>query len=628
MLIVGSSGQSPQSVKAVSKHVTSATLMVKAKVQLLPTRIELADLPPRAIVAYAARCARRVQPRFAVELPPGIVNAGELFEAIDKCTALAEQWANGQNISSEILSKAIDAAVAAGKIDIIDEHSTAQITAHAAAHAADAARTTEANTAVAHAVAAAAAATDDVAIRAAKVDFAALKAGDFQSDDTVDATERGVCGPLWKGAPPAWYLDGLALLRDFGLPRNNVRHRRRATSKSAAPLDDLARQQMTNERNLLQRKIADAENLIRAERLEKDRSQRREEQLTTLVSDEMKAHQETKAKLLEFQQESLKLQREKEDLEGKLGLIETERDLLKVQPLSWYGKLFFRPQNIFRLVTLLVLAVMVLFALFSISEVYERQALDRWVRTKADEQRDRLAEKAVGTPANSATPQRRQEYDAIRSRLLVLSFTGATKPSETVGGIREDLLQVVLTNNDQTEATAKPANGRATESNLWQWLNHVLSYQSSDLLLSLVILFSGTVGAVVTTLRKDQLLTLRDLGQGFAAGFITFLAIRGGKSIFLLDADPLLLINPYNSAFFGLLSGMFTEMAFELLTSVAQEVATRLKGAFDPNNGNSNRSHSSPAKPPSEPPKPASQQHPTRDETTPTTAAAGVSPPG
>lgn len=104
-----------------------------------------------------------------------------------------------------------------------------------------------------------------------------------------------------------------------------------------------------------------------------------------------------------------------------------------------------------------------------------------------------------------------------------------------------------------------------------------LSYRSSDLLLSLVVLFSGTVGAVITAIRKDRKVNLRDLGQGLAAGFATFLVVRGGKSILLLEADPMLLVNPYNTAFFGLLAGMFTELVYELLTDYAEELVRRLK---------------------------------------------------
>lgn len=42
---------------------------------------------------------------------------------------------------------------------------------------------------------------------------------------------------------------------------------------------------------------------------------------------------------------------------------------------------FFKVKNVFQLVTLCLLGGLVLINLFAISEVYERQALDRWLRT-------------------------------------------------------------------------------------------------------------------------------------------------------------------------------------------------------------------------------------------------------
>jgi hypothetical protein len=52
---------------------------------------------------------------------------------------------------------------------------------------------------------------------------------------------------------------------------------------------------------------------------------------------------------------------------------------------------------------------------------------------------------------------------------------------------------------------------------------------SSDLLLSIVVIVSGTVGALIAAMRQQEPLTIRNLALGLAAGFVTFLAIRGGK---------------------------------------------------------------------------------------------------
>lgn len=72
-------------------------------------------------------------------------------------------------------------------------------------------------------------------------------------------------------------------------------------------------------------------------------------------------------------------------------------------------------------------------------------------------------------------------------------------------------------------------------------------------------------------------MTLRALALGIATGFVVYLAIKGGKHVFLLQMQTeVVAFNPYGSAFAGLLAGMFTEKAYQLITIIVDDFADRL----------------------------------------------------
>jgi len=143
---------------------------------------QLTELPLRAIVAFAVRCARRVQPL-------GHVLTEYRQIEVDDAIASAEGFARG--------GKAVRAA-------------------GAAARAANAARAAD----VAAAAAAAAEAAEDTARAAWDTGRAAARAaarGDLQRlralklgrprtlGQPIDPAEGGPLGPLWPGGAPAWY---------------------------------------------------------------------------------------------------------------------------------------------------------------------------------------------------------------------------------------------------------------------------------------------------------------------------------------------------------------------------------------------------------------------------------------
>lgn len=187
----------------------------------LPTEDDLKTLPLRAIVAYAVRCAKRVQPLYAgAAWLPGFA---EHEAAVERAISLAQNFCLGQDVSAIDDAVAAAAAAEAAAWVAADAAKAAAFAAAYAAYAANAANaaTYAADEAVDAAIAAADAeaeayADDDlcadntrVAARAAKTDIdrlLQLNLGTYpELGQRIDPTENGPLGLLWPEGPPEWY---------------------------------------------------------------------------------------------------------------------------------------------------------------------------------------------------------------------------------------------------------------------------------------------------------------------------------------------------------------------------------------------------------------------------------------
>jgi hypothetical protein len=174
----------------------------------LPTKEELVQLPLRATVAYAARCARRVSPL--------VERAKMHFTAkieVGRAIVVAEGFALGRRATADDIAKAATEAAAA--IAVADADAACHAACHAAyyaaraakaAAAADAAVTADAAAAAADAAAVAAAAV--AAVDAARADFdrlILLHLGPLgEVGFPIDPSGSGPLGPLWPGGEPVW----------------------------------------------------------------------------------------------------------------------------------------------------------------------------------------------------------------------------------------------------------------------------------------------------------------------------------------------------------------------------------------------------------------------------------------
>jgi hypothetical protein len=198
------------------------------------TEEDLKRLPLRAIVAFAARCARRVRPLY--RLPTDDPGAAEHEHAVERVLKMAESFAAGERSvvaeSNDTRAAAARAAGAAGaKYLVLDDPSVGATTLTAAALAAASAEAASASAEAAAdripataleaadraadaALSAAARATDELttirtAVAADYERLIQLRLGNHPDlGDPVDPSESGPLGPLWPDGEPEWFLKG------------------------------------------------------------------------------------------------------------------------------------------------------------------------------------------------------------------------------------------------------------------------------------------------------------------------------------------------------------------------------------------------------------------------------------
>lgn len=127
------------------------------------------------------------------------------------------------------------------------------------------------------------------------------------------------------------------------------------------------------------------------------------------------------------------------------------------------------------------------------------------------------------------------------------------------------------------------------------WYSSLVTWPAtlkSDMVLAIVLIGAGVLGAVSGGLRKsfslerDVIISpkafAKDTVLGASAGFITFLVLKGGKFMFVMEtAGTVVATNPYGSAFAAVLAGLFTERAYQFLSILLDGIMEK----FQPNGG-------------------------------------------
>ncbi len=199
-------------------------------------------------------------------------------------------------------------------------------------------------------------------------------------------------------------------------------------------------------------------------------------------------------------------------------------------------------------------------------------------RTGSDIEKSPEEHPNTGARSLSELHSQWRQLERARESTVALTSIGADGYSDTLAGIRAS--------EENLAAVSR------TSSWLTIMLDFVLvpfglslRYLSNDRLLAIILVSCGMLGSLVIALRQrlasaDQRYDRigRHLLLGFAAGFITLLAMKGGKQVFVNQVDPgVHFFNPWSAAFLGMLTGLFTERAYNLLLLVVDKIEERVR---------------------------------------------------
>ncbi len=343
------------------------------------------------------------------------------------------------------------------------------------------------------------------------------------------------------------------------------------------------------------KQLADAENRLQGITAQMTSELGRHQQAIANANDilaaEEKRHEETRNVRHELQQRATALEESLAEAKNQLSL-EEHRDWGEIfrgilHP-SWLG--------IMLSVLAVLLSIISVWTAIAITEISSRQQFEALAVSDISRLREDLVHnipKTEGAPAVDSPEMIRLRslevaLDDVRRLMLV-----GTNHSD---GNLLSITQRSRRGSIQDDSTAKSQSSSSAALGWSQWFPFCL-HCSSEFLLFLVVIACGSVGSIVAAMRdgKGDLLKPRNFAKnllyGFAAGFIVFFAVRGRKTVFLMNSENATsALNPFTSGFLGLIAGLFTDRVYELLMLVADALGAKIKAVVkEPNEGNDSK---------------------------------------
>lgn len=233
---------------------------------------------------------------------------------------------------------------------------------------------------------------------------------------------------------------------------------------------------------------------------------------------------------------------------------------------------------------LIALALTVL----SIGELASREALRSFVQLRITEHKSSLADDRSIQVNVGATPEstrgrmletlhKVERLNEIHTRIESLMLAGSSRPQSRLPEIQYSFEE--LQTSGKTGVLIRYAEESIAKQAVMLPVD-TLTESSSEALLAIVVIFAGAVGAMISSLREGTYLTLRSFVLGLASGFIVLLLLKGGRNVFLFQLPGQVVpFNPYGVAFAGLLAGLFTERAHQLLSWLIDDLISRVRAA-------------------------------------------------
>lgn len=100
-----------------------------------------------------------------------------------------------------------------------------------------------------------------------------------------------------------------------------------------------------------------------------------------------------------------------------------------------------------------------------------------------------------------------------------------------------------------------------------------IAHAGSEALLVISLLACGALGSLLAGLWVQRFTSPRDFGLGLGAGFVVYLAAKGGKFLFTMpNIGDAVALNPYGMAFTALLVGLYLNRAYEFLGAMVDRL--------------------------------------------------------
>jgi hypothetical protein len=207
----------------------------------------------------------------------------------------------------------------------------------------------------------------------------------------------------------------------------------------------------------------------------------------------------------------------------------------------------------------------------------------------------------VETDAESAhvaqgnkTPQERlkREIDIVQeglNDLTLLRFVGVHQIQSGIANVALRIVRshIVLAEEEQanhSEAVQFEFEAAYTGEmfqlwKFWQWPELLgIAYMDSERIFGVLDVVSGMLGAILAGLRRSIIASPQDYVLGALTGFVMYLALKGGKYVFLMSVkEGTFEFNPFSAAFLALIAGLLSERFYGFVTNVFDVVSDRLK---------------------------------------------------
>lgn len=227
----------------------------------------------------------------------------------------------------------------------------------------------------------------------------------------------------------------------------------------------------------------------------------------------------------------------------------------------------------------------------SIGELAAREAFHSFIQLRIAEHKSSLADDRSIQANVGETPdivrgrmleilQKVAKLSEIQARIESLMLAGSSGPQSRLSAIQYSFEELQISGN--IAATLRIGEISLAQRAVMLPVDTLIE-SSSEALLAIVVVFAGAVGAMISSLKQGAFLTLRSFVLGLASGFIVLLLLKGGKNVFLFQIPGHVVpFNPYGVAFAGLLAGLFTERAHQLLSWLVDDLISRVRAASQP----------------------------------------------